>query len=70
MMQQRQNYVDNANATNGFNWSVMVVLAATLGSFTSADLASALALMKLLASVVLSDSPTLTGTIWQRQLTL
>jgi hypothetical protein len=44
--------------------------ATTLGSFTSADLASALADETGTASVVLSDSPTLREQLQQRQLTL
>jgi hypothetical protein len=57
-------YVDNANATNAdLTGAMSTGNATTLGSFTSADLASALADETGTASVVLSDSPTLTGTI-------
>jgi hypothetical protein len=64
-MMQQQNYVDNANATNADLTGAIISTgnATTLGSFTSADLASALADETGTASVVLSDSPTLTGTI-------
>jgi hypothetical protein len=57
-------YVDNANATNADLTGTITSIgnATSLGSFTSGDLASALADETGTASVVLSDSPTLTGT--------
>jgi hypothetical protein len=60
-----KNYVDNANATNADLTGAITSIGNTtsLGSFTSANLASALNDETGTASVVLSDSPTLTGTI-------
>ena len=57
-------YVDNANATNADLTGAITSTgnATLLGSFTSADLAFALTDETGTASVVLSDSPTLTGT--------